>query len=205
MFRRPLLLLVSAAAIAAAQNVPPVSYSMPNGELGPGGILYRDDLYPGAAASQNGAQLSGSLGQLTDGVTGCQDDPRADCGSGPGYEWVGWRSDPSIVLQFGERCVFRTIRIHSANNAAAGAPMWKSATVSISDDGLTFRDYGLHVTTSQERQDPKARYVNIPVNAMGKYVRIHLIRADPSAWVVISDILVEAHIARDQAPPTHPR
>ena len=44
--RLPALLLV-ATALSCAQTVTPTSYSMENGELGPGDVLYRDDLYKG--------------------------------------------------------------------------------------------------------------------------------------------------------------
>ena len=72
-------------------------------------------------------------------MTGCGDDPAADCGSGRGYEWVGWRGDPTITFEFGTRCDFTAVRIYSANRPDRGAPLWGSVTVSLSDDGLRFR------------------------------------------------------------------
>ncbi len=80
---RFLFLLPCVAVLVAAQSIAPSAYTMPNGELGPGGLLYRDDLYKGSGDNhQDLSPLSAGLGQLTDGTTGCSSDPSNDCVSG---------------------------------------------------------------------------------------------------------------------------
>ena len=154
------MLLVATLGLAA-QTVNPSAYAMPNGELGPGGLLYRDDLYKGGDgdAKQDRSALSGGLGQLVDGTIGCSEDPAQDCGSGAGYDWVGWHhEDPTITFTFGERCDFKTVRIYAANRPDRGAPLWTAVSVSISDDGFDFRGEAIRTTSSEDRQDRKARY-----------------------------------------------
>lgn len=192
--------------LAGAQTLSPSSYSMVNGQLGPAGLLYRDDIYRGTGDSkQDLSPLSGGLGQLSDGSTGCGDDPTSDCGSGAGYEWVGWRDDPTITITFGQRCDFTSMRIYTANWPDAAVRLWKAATVSVSDDGFSFRDFMVRTTTPEEQQDRRARYVSVPLRGSGQFVRIHLIRADPKAWVLISEMRFEGRVSRDQAPPSKPR
>ena len=179
---------------------------MENGELGPGGLFYRDDLYKGTGdATRDRAPLTAGLGQLSDGMTGCGDDPAEDCGSGRGFEWVGWRGDSTITFEFGTRCDFTAIRIHSANRPDRGAPLWGSVTVSFSDDGLRFSELVIQEPTPEDRKDRHARYIEIPVNATANIVRIHLTRANPGAWVLISDVVFAGKISVHQADPVRPR
>lgn len=197
-----------AAVLTAAETVDPSAYSMPNGEQGPGGLLYRDDLYKGGNGDpkQDGAPLSGGLGQLADGAIGCSGDPASDCGSGAGYDWIGWhRRDPIVVFTFGERCEFRTVRIYAANRPDEGAPLWKTVAVSISDDGLNFRDEEIRTTTAQDRADHRARFIDVPVRGSGKFVRVHVIRDRPNDWTLIAEVRFEGRISRDQAPRIRPK
>lgn len=200
MHLRSIALLCLAPFLAGAQTLSPTAYVVQNGEAGPGGLLYRDDSYSGAGdAKQDRSALSGGLGQLTDGAVGCSDDPTTDCGGGAGYEFVGWRSsDPTITFQFGQRSDFRTIRVHTANWPDAAVRLWKTATVSFSDDGFTFRNYTVRTTTPEEQQDRHARYLSIPVNASAYFVRVRLIRSDPRSWILVSDVRFEGRISRDQ-------
>lgn len=205
MQKRTLALLALTAALAAADGLAPVSYTTNNGQLGPGGLLYRDDLYSGDGnPRQDNSRLSGGLGQLSDGVQNCSDDPGKDCGSGPGWAWVGWQSDPTITFHFGNRIDFKTVRIYTANWPDAGAHMWKTAIVSFSDDGVTFRDYLIHTTTKADAANHKARYIDIPVNASGRVVRINLVRGAPDAWVVIENVAFEGGISEHQYGPLRP-
>ncbi len=200
-----LFLGLAFAMAGSAQTVNPSSYSMNNGELGPGGLLFRDDIYHGTGdPKQDRTALSGGLGQLSDGSTGCGDDLTVNCGSGPGYEWVGWHSAPTITFQFGQRCDFKVVRIFTANPAGP-ARLWKTATVSVSDDGLNFRQFMVRTTTPEEQRDGKARYIDIPFRASGHAVRIHLVPASAEAWTAISEVQFEGRTSRDQAPPSKPR
>ncbi len=54
--------------------------------------------------------------------------------------------------------------------------------------------------TNQEHHDPKARYVDIPLSGSGKFVQIHIVRADGNSWTLISEVVFEGRISRDQAP-----
>ncbi len=194
------------AVLAGAQTLSPTSYSITNGQLGPSGLLYRDDVYHGNGDKNlDGSPLSGGLGQLSDGSTGCADDPTKDCGSGAGYEWVGWRDDPTLTITFGQRCDFTFARVFTANWPEAAVRLWKTATVSVSDDGFSFRDFVIRTATPEDLQDTKARYIGIPMRGSGQFVRIHLIRSDPKAWLLISELRFEGRVSRDQAPPSKPR
>ncbi len=205
MHQRTLALLLLTAALAAADVLSPVSYATTNGKLGPGGLLYRDDAYSGNGdPKQDNSRLSGGLGQLSDGVQSCSDDPGKDCGGGPGWPWVGWQSDPTITFTFGNRNDFKTVRIYTANRPNAGAHMWKTATVSFSDDGVTFRDYFIHTTTKVDVANHKARYIDIPVNASARVVRVHLVRDAPDSWVVIDNVTFEGQISEHQYGPLRP-
>jgi discoidin domain receptor family protein 2 len=203
MFPRLIASLLAPAALFGAGLLYPVSYSAPNGTLGPSGLLYRDDLYAGTGDRHaDGATLSGGLGQLTDGMTGCGNDPRKDCGKGPGRDWVGWREDPTLVFDFGRRCDFSMIRIFTANFPQADAALWDTATVSFSDDGLEWHGGVLATTTAAEKTDHTARFIDIPVNGSGRLVRIHLVRARPSTWLLVSEFQFEGRTAEHQASPT---
>jgi hypothetical protein len=202
MLSRLLVSLLAPAALLGAGLLYPVSYSAPNGTLGPAGLLYRDDLYSGAGDRYaDGATLSGGLGQLTDGMTGCGNDPRQDCGKGPGRDWVGWREDPTLVFDFGRRCNFTMIRIFTANFPPAGAALWTTATVSFSDDGLEWHGGVLDTATAAGQANHTARFIDIPVNGSGRLVRIHLVRAPSSMWLLVSEFHFEGETAEHQVSP----
>lgn len=207
MSSRALALLLLSAFGASAQNVNPSLYEMENGQIGPAGVLYRDDIYNGSGDSKKDrSTLTGGLGQLTDGATGCSDDPVKDCGSGAGFEWVAWHDvDPSITFRFDRRCDFKNIRIFAANRPEAGLRLWKTATISLSDDGLNFRDFAVRPTASADEANHKARYIDVIVNGSAKVVRVRLTRADPNSWLAISEVQFEGKRSTDQAPAEKPR
>ena len=91
------------------------------------------------------------------------------------------------------------------NRPDEGAPLWTTATVSIGDDGFDFRTETIRTTTAEEATDREARFIDVPVNGSGKFVRIRLQRARPSAWILIAEVKLEGRISRDQAPRTTPR
>jgi hypothetical protein len=70
--------------------------------------------------------------------------------------------------------------------------------VSFSEDGLTFREYVIRTSTPEERRDQSARYLEIPVNGTGRFVRVHLARADDAPWLLISEIAFEGETAVHQ-------
>jgi hypothetical protein len=199
-----LLLLVTVAS-TFGERLNPTAYAAPNGALGPGGLQYRDNLHAGAGdRNRDGSPLSDGLGQLADGMTGCGDDPRADCGSGRGHEWVGWSDNPTIVFTFGTRCHFDSVQIFTANHSGAGVKMWDSVTISFSEDGLRFQDFTVHTTTPEDRANQTARYIRVPVRGQGRFVRIRFVRPDEKAWLLISEIQFDGSIAPHQVNPNTP-
>ena len=79
--------------MAAIVPVIPDTYAMPNGDSGT--FNYWDDLYPGVPGA---TPLSGSTGDLTDGVAATENWNVVESGTGP---YVGWTSDPTITFDFG--------------------------------------------------------------------------------------------------------
>ncbi len=105
-FRNWVLLLIP-VVLAAADRVLPVSYSGTNGELGPDGLQYRDDLYSGTGADVDASYLSNGLGQLADGDDGLRRRSSKGLRQGPGARLGGlapgshgyFRLRPSLRLQ----------------------------------------------------------------------------------------------------------
>src|SRR5690348_15013244 len=100
-------------------QVNPISYSMPNGEIG----LYdfRDNnSYPGCPCA-TGAPLSGGLGKLTDGVITTTSWDQAP-NSSPGPEaYVGWTIDPTITFFFSGTVNLNTLMFHVDNSLGRGS------------------------------------------------------------------------------------
>lgn len=166
----------------------PVSYSMQNGQSG--GYHYWDDAYAGTTGSPtvDGGLLAGGLGQLVDGVVGA-DDWQANFGNGSAYEWVGWESiEPIITFDFSRSIVLSKIGVHVNNNQAGGVFLFTSITVSFSDDGVNFRDPVLFTTTTADRANTSARFIDVPVTGSGRFVRAAFTDGNPGAWVFISEI-----------------
>jgi hypothetical protein len=199
MCARVLVALCVTVAFAAGERLHPTAYAGPNGSLGPDGLQFRDNLYAGTGdRNQDGAALAGGLGQLTDGMTGCGDDPTADCGSGRGYDWVGWRENPTLVFTFGTRCHFDSVQVFVASHAPLGARLWESVTVSFSEDGHRFEDFAVQPMTVEERADGTARYVRIPVRGKGRFVRIRFMREKGEGWLLVSEVGFDGSVAPHQ-------
>src|SRR5438128_2122881 len=133
-----LALLIGLGQASSSQSAPvrPVSYTMPNG--GSGVAPYWDRGYSGKGCRTcDSGQLSGGVGQLSDGETGT-DDYLADKGNGRAAEWVGWKVEPVIVFEFAQPGTFSTIRVHSNNRMAMGVGLWDSVILSFSEDGKSF-------------------------------------------------------------------
>ncbi len=104
------------------RKVRPISYTMPNGYSG--SYNYWDDKYSGTGnKTQDGAELSGGLGDLTDGVIPTANWAVTEEPAGPG-PYVGWTIDPVIQFQFAELQTFTSMRVHldDADMGSVNAP-----------------------------------------------------------------------------------
>lgn len=119
--------ILSTSSSIASVLLAPTSYSMPNGGgvASGGGLNYWDLNYSGSGVTdQDGAPLSGGLGDLTDGVIGGPwFDVENVAGTGP---YVGWHEDgsnqlnPTVTFNFAGSVVIDRIVIHLDNSSAAG-------------------------------------------------------------------------------------
>ncbi|MDX2154461.1 MAG: PEP-CTERM sorting domain-containing protein [Bryobacteraceae bacterium] len=182
------------AALAWSAPISPVSYSMLNGQGNANGgtFNYWDETYSGVGNPfADSSPLSGGLGQLTDGIVSCSDDWAANCGEGPAYRWVGWQSiDPVITFDFGDVRQFTNIGIHTNNFVSGGVSLWASALFRFSNDGIVFGDDLLRLSTTGERADTTARFLNTPLERSGRYVQISLTDGN-GPWVFVSEIAFE--------------
>jgi hypothetical protein len=161
----------------------PISYSMQNGQTG--AFHYWDDTYNGSGShATDGAALSGGVGQLTDGYVAATP-YTVDAGRGPAYEWVGWVNiQPTIIFDFGVQQTFKQIGIHSHNQL--DVPLWNSVIIDFSNDGSTFSNAVNYTTTTADKANSVARFINIAVSgASGRYVRL---RFNNNTWMMISEV-----------------
>lgn len=191
--RLPILVLgfATAASVAHAQFVQPVSYSMPNGygQASGGSFNYWDESYTGAGSTNvDGSPLSNGLGQLTDNIVG-GNDWAADLGNGAAHEWVGWINiNPEIVFDYGVAQQISRIDVHVNNANYGGVSIFGTVRVGYSDDGLNFGNYQSITTSDADRADLSARFysLNLTEQAAHRYVRMEFTRTN--AWLFISEI-----------------
>lgn len=177
------------AAFAAAQT--PVSYSMRNGQgqLAGGSYNYWDQTYSGSGnPAADGSELSGGLGQLTDGVVGA-DDWAADLGAGNSYEWVGWVSIvPTITFDYGSTVNLDSMEFHTNNFVTGSVALWESIDFSFSSDGTTWFGDLTRTATQTERDDQTARYIQAALGGVdARYVRMEVNQYQGN-WAFISEI-----------------
>jgi hypothetical protein len=117
------VLVFSCLAVSAAV-VNPLSYDMPNGYTG--SYNYWDESYSGAGNTmQDGAPLTGGLGDLTDGMVATDNWFVTEAPAGPG-PYVGWTINPLITFRFAGVTAFGLVRIHfddSDGNGGVSAPL----------------------------------------------------------------------------------
>jgi hypothetical protein len=123
-FVRPFLAcaaLAVAGTTASAAQVTPVSYDMLNG--GTGSFVYRDESYTGGTGNPavSYAQLTGGLGDLTDGVIATQN---WNAGGGANLPYVGWLNtsapNPTVTFRFDQVYDFSGIVAHVDDSNGAG-------------------------------------------------------------------------------------
>ena len=119
------------------------------------------------------AQLSGGLGQLTDGIT--SEIFYANLGNGAAYEWVGWISAaPDITFDFGVPVHVDVASLWTDNSGIAGVGLFGVAHVYGSDDGVQFAPIANHTTSAEDLANDTARFIDLTVNADVRYLRLVL-------------------------------
>ncbi|SPH17055.1 hypothetical protein DEA8626_00569 [Defluviimonas aquaemixtae] len=111
----------------SAATVLPTSYDMPNGNSG--FFTYFDDSYNGSGnPSLSGDQLSGGLGQLTDGTIATQS---WNSTAGSHLPYVGWLNvDPVITFNFATNLSFNSMTFYfDDTNGVGGVSQPASVTV----------------------------------------------------------------------------
>ena len=164
-----------------------VSYAVRQGESR-GDVDLTDLTYDGV--SVNG-QLSGGLGQLTDGEQG-QSNFRVDRPglNTKGYEWVGWRAEAvdssavEMAFRFDGVRNFSAVHIHANNLYSREVRVFRSARITFSGAGAVPPvEYGYLRDAVMEY----ARTVIIPLeNRVGNEVRLRLYF--DARWMMISEI-----------------
>jgi len=201
-------LLVGSAWLSAAP-VTVLSYDMLNGEKHT--FSYMDKSYNGAGDRTLGlSPLSGGKGLLTDGATGITDFT-ANLGNGQAYEWVGWAKDgggfsaadptdsfATITFRLASASVLNSISLFINNYDGAvpvgsGVGIFKTATISFSNDGVNFVSPITYTSTAADIADTNARYFNIALNGVNpfQYVQVHLTHQATENWVFLSEVTLD--------------
>ena len=143
-------------------------------------------------------QLTGGLGQLTDGEVGETNfrlDPK---GFGvKGYEWVGWRNETHsgkpivIIYKFDDVRNFTNIRMHCNNMFSKEVRVFKSAKISFSVGGVYYASETVKFRYMRDTLIEYARHVIVPLqHRTGRFLRLELVF--DSKWMMISEIQIES-------------
>lgn len=126
-------------AAAYAAPVSPTSYDMVNGNSG--SYNYWDDTYSGAGNNQqDGAALSGGLGDLTDGVIATQNWSAVESPIGPNGPYVGWsNTNPVITFNFAQVYEFASATFHFDDSNGFGG-VSAPAALDVNGVGLSIAD-----------------------------------------------------------------
>ena len=139
-------------------------------------------------------QLTGGLGQLTDGEIGETNfrlDPK---GFGiKGYEWVGWRNETHggkpivLVFKFDDVRNFTAVRFHCNNMFSKDVRVFRKARISFSIGGEFYVTAPIEYRYMRDTLIEYARLVTIPLqHRIGQYVKLEL--WFDSRWMMISEI-----------------
>ena len=185
-----------------------LSYSMPQGDHRDPDVDLRDFTYDGRVTDH---QLSGGLGQLTDGVEGHSNfrlDP--DGWGRKGYEWVGWRNDSArlttgvnsessvvIVFDFEQARRFTAIRLHANNMFARDVRVFRRAVIGVgvaASELVSTSTPGLERVVYDHRRDRLidfARNVVITLpDLVGSSVSVQLFF--DATWMLVSEVRFES-------------
>lgn len=177
--------LLSAAAVllfssmTQAAIVTPTSYDLINGNSG--SFNYWDDSYTGSGNNQqNGASLTGGLGDLTDGVIATQNWNLVEGPTGPQGPYVGWvNTNPTVNFHFGSVVNIDTITVYADDANGYGGV---AAPLSITINGTNFS------VTDPSSADPLVlTFDNLSLTTAD--IDITFYRR--SSWVFVSEVTFE--------------
>jgi len=176
---------------------------MPQGEHRGTEVDLYDFTYDGHATDH---QLSGGLGQLTDGVEGHGDfslDP--DDWGHKGYEWVGWRNDSTdrpcsetgfveILFEFERVRNFTAVRFHANNMFTKDVRVFRQAVLWFSVSGVVYHEQTavvLDLVRDSLIQFARNVIITVP-NRVARFVKAQLYF--DSRWLMISEVRFESGI-----------
>lgn len=150
----------------------PASYDMPNGEKKEG--TYRDDTYTGQGdVSVDGAQLTGGLGHLTDGITA---QPRLLWDMPP---WVAWSIDPTITFHFDRPVSIDTIVIHTVKMTEFEIKLPRRVEISMDSGEPRLLDI-------DEGNEGLHRLTFSGLNLVGRTLRLKIARREK--WLFVNEV-----------------
>ena len=130
---RLLSLALTSTLMLSAGVVVPTSYDMVNG--GSGSYTYWDESYSGAGSTNvNHANLTGGLGDLTNGIVAEDNWSVVEAPAGPG-PYVGWDINPLITFHFASVVNLTRVRIHLDDSGGGGGV---SAPASVTIAGTNY-------------------------------------------------------------------
>ena len=139
-------------------------------------------------------QLTGGLGQLTDGERGQSNFRYSRPGLNiKGYEWVGWKNDTKdeppveILFKFDQIRNFTSVLIHANNLFSKGVRVFRKAELLFSVGGKYYETTPVEFYYHRDGFIEYARLVMIPVpHRVGKYVKLRLYY--DGQWILISEV-----------------
>ena len=162
---------------------------------GSSSVEYGDFSYDGRIQNN---QLSGGLGQLTDGIEGLNK-PMASLPQMPrkGFEWVGWQNKSAtgppveILFEFDRVRNFTEMRVHSNNNFMRDVRVFRMAKLYFSVGGMYYQEKPVVYEYMRDTVMESARPVIIPINnRIGRFVRVDFYF--DAKWILISEVLFES-------------
>jgi len=177
------------SSMAQAAIVTPTSYDLLNGNSG--SFNYWDDRYIGSGnKQQDGAALSGGLGDLTDGVIATQNWNLVEGPRGPHGPYVGWANkNPTVNFHFGSVVNVDSITVYADDSNGYGGV---SAPSSITINGTNFS------VTDPSSANPLALTFN-NLNLTTADIDITFNRK--SSWVFVSEVSFGSNSANANAVP----
>jgi hypothetical protein len=128
-------------------------------------------------------------GQLTDGKYGVA--PwYADLGNGPAYEWVGWKDDSTVNIDF---TFGKLYEINKINIGAVQNSVWDVVLPSVrlysSNDGSAWTPFvSYDVPESGANDDKYLTYSFSGLSLVARYVRVSLVQSFDGPWTFTDEI-----------------
>lgn len=188
----PTILALSNAPSNSAVEVLPTSYSGRNGYTGT--YQYWDDKYVGGGGDTvccNGQNISGGVGDLTDGVIATESWSVVEPPDGPG-PYVGWSRDPILTFFFRHPVDLISVTLHlddSNGNGGVSAP--SAARIKLNSD-IPFTGPYMDFPIADPAGSAPFSFT-IPIGATVTSVTVRL--TPRTQWVFMSEVDFEATAA----------